>query len=156
VEEELAGVAAGAAVVFTTVARGVRVGAGVAVSDVGVAVACGVASTAGAAVISLAAVTSAVGVAVGVGVGIGVGSTVGVAAIEGRGVIESSETVCDPAVSGTIATLLSVQTAARVAPGAITAETGVSLAMDPRVWPGPPVTLQVPPVAGHWVVALLI
>jgi hypothetical protein len=132
-------------VVSKAVALGVRDGAGVGVSDVGVAVAFGLASTAGTALISFAGVTSAVGVVVGAGVI----STVEVAAIVGRGVIESSETVCDCAASGRIATLLAVQTAARPAPGAITTETGVSLEIDPRVWLGPPATLQLGPVAAH-------
>ncbi len=49
-----------------------------------------------------------------------------------------------------MATLSEVQTAARLASGAITAETVESLEMDPRVWPVPLATVQLPSVAAHW------
>ena len=97
----------------------------------------GVVLTAGAFVPSVLGVTSVVGTAAAVGAG----STVGVAAGAGRGVIESSDTGCDSTASGTMAILLPVQTAALAAPGAITAETGVSLVIDPSVCPLPPATL---------------
>gem|GEM_PF-5221280 len=84
------------------------------------------------------------------------GCAVGVAAIVGCGVSWSSETVCGCAPSGTMATLSEVQTAARLASGAIAAETVESLEMDPRVWPVPLATVQLPSVAAHWAESPLI
>ena len=74
---------------------------------------------------------------------------VGVAATVGRGVSWSSATVWDVVPRGRITTLSLVQTAARLASGAITADTGESLLTDPRVWPVPLATVQLLSAAEH-------
>src|ERR1035437_4717839 len=103
-----------------------------------------VAVDAGAGLVSGAEVSPETGVLAGVPMGAAVAATVG------RGVSLSSETVRGIAASGTMAILSLVQTAARVASGAIAAETIESLAMEPSVWPAPLATLQLPSVARHW------
>jgi hypothetical protein len=96
------------------------------------------------------ALGGAVGVGVGVAVGVAVAAGVGVAVAAGvaLGVRLSIETVCDFVPSGRMTTLSPVHTAARLASGAIAAETDWSLATVPTVLP-PSATVQLPSEAVH-------
>ena len=78
-----------------------------------------------------------------------VGGAFVVAAVVGRGVSWSSATVGDVVPSGMITTLSAVQTAARVASGEITADTGESLLTDPSVLPVPLATVQLLSAVEH-------
>jgi hypothetical protein len=99
------------------------------------------------------ALGDAVGTAVGATVGASVGATVG--ASVGWGVSLSIETVGGLLPSGMMTTLSPVQTAARLASGAIAAETDWSLDTVPTVLP-PSATVQLPSEAVHSVAPPLI